>query len=362
MQLPQSYDTLSSFTQFEIKSLQVEDAIWASEKIPAKVHSEWEETVSLMQEIGMKPRLRTFRSWLWASATISSRALHVPWDEAGCLCPVGDFFNYAAPGDESSSEDADEETSAEGAAWNSEASLRQRLADGGYEEDEAAYCFYARRRYNKGEQVLLCYGTYTNLELLEHYGFLLSLNPNDKAFIPLDPGMKTSSTWPRDAAYVQGDGRPSFALLSTLRLWATPHHLRRMVGRRAYSGLQLSVENEASVMKWLTNKCQAVLDELPTGPAEDSSTMGMVDRMQECSSWEDCVGLVQSSGGEIREFLLANGLEEDGVAGSPLPGKVKRSMRRFRLALQWRLCYKKALLQCISYCRDTIDTISSQRR
>lgn len=93
---------------------------------------------------------------------ISSRALHVPWDEAGCLCPVGDFFNYAAPGAEPSPEDADDEASTaqlssscrfEGAAWNSEAGLQQRLTDGGYEEDEAAYCFYARKRYKKGEQV-----------------------------------------------------------------------------------------------------------------------------------------------------------------------------------------------------------------
>jgi len=35
--------------------------------------------------------------------------------------------------------------------------------------------------------VLLCYGTYTNLELLEHYGFLLNENSNDKVFIPLEP-------------------------------------------------------------------------------------------------------------------------------------------------------------------------------
>jgi len=26
--------------------------------------------------------------------------LHVPWDESGCLCSVGDLFNYLAPGKE----------------------------------------------------------------------------------------------------------------------------------------------------------------------------------------------------------------------------------------------------------------------
>ena len=24
--------------------------------------------------------------------------MHIPWDEAGCLCLVGDLFNYDAPG------------------------------------------------------------------------------------------------------------------------------------------------------------------------------------------------------------------------------------------------------------------------
>lgn len=115
-------------------------------------------------------------------------------------------------------------------------------------------------------------------------------------------------------------------------------------------------------MKWLASKCQEVLDGLPTGPADDSAAIMMVERMQECSSWGCCAGLVQSCEGEIREFLVANGMGEDSVAGSPLPGKLKRSMGRLRLALQWRLCYKRALLQCISYCRDTIDTISSQLR
>ena len=28
--------------------------------------------------------------------------MHIPWDEAGCLCLVGDLFNYDAPGMEPS--------------------------------------------------------------------------------------------------------------------------------------------------------------------------------------------------------------------------------------------------------------------
>lgn len=98
---------------------------------------------------------------------ISSRTLHTPWDDAGCLCPVGDFFNYAAPEEESFC--SEDEMHMGGVSSNC-SSLRaeisteksndeqldcnsQRLTDGGYEEDVAAYCFYARRNYKKGEQV-----------------------------------------------------------------------------------------------------------------------------------------------------------------------------------------------------------------
>lgn len=92
---------------------------------------------------------------------ISSRTLHVPWDEAGCLCPVGDLFNYAAPGESTTdplfsevpspcSNDTDSNLAAEQLDANS------RLTDGGYAEEVAKYCFYAKKHYRKGEQVSTC--------------------------------------------------------------------------------------------------------------------------------------------------------------------------------------------------------------
>lgn len=82
---------------------------------------------------------------------------------------MGDLFNYAAPGEETvCSEEVD--------SWMSAPSFQvsslsngdctqtlsmeqfdahdQRLTDGGYQEDVASYCFYARQNYTKGEQVL----------------------------------------------------------------------------------------------------------------------------------------------------------------------------------------------------------------
>jgi len=61
-------------------------------------------------------------------------------------------------------------------------------------------------------QVLLSYGTYTNLELLEHYGFLLNNNPNDKVYIPLEPGVSSCSSWPAESLYINQGGEPSYAL------------------------------------------------------------------------------------------------------------------------------------------------------
>ncbi|KAJ8618419.1 hypothetical protein MRB53_014605 [Persea americana] len=349
MQLPRTYDTLANFNLFEIQALQVDDAIWASEKAISKHQSDWKEALILMQEVGLKPQLLTFRSWLWASATISSRTLHTPWDDAGCLCPVGDFFNYAAPEEESfCSEDemhmvgVSSNCSSLRAEINTEKSNdeqldcnSQRLTDGGYEEDIAAYCFYARRNYKKGEQVLLCYGSYSNLELLEHYGFLLKSNPSDRAFIQLDMSIRSSHSWPNDSLYIQQDGKPSFALLSALRLWATAPNLRREVGHLAYSGSLLSTENEVSVMKWLSKKCQGLLETLPTSMEEDGLLLDVIDKMQ--NHWSPAFGVqMLACEGELNDFFLANGLQKGDVAGFQLTTKAMRSMQRWRLAVEWR--------------------------
>ena len=71
--------------------------------------------------------------------------MHIPWDAAGCFCPVGDFFNYAAP---------DEEQHLSEDSTNTDMGAKLlRLTDGVFEEKYDAYCFYARRDYKKGEQV-----------------------------------------------------------------------------------------------------------------------------------------------------------------------------------------------------------------
>ncbi|CAH8320190.1 unnamed protein product [Eruca vesicaria subsp. sativa] len=341
--LPRDYDLLATFGEFEKQALQVEDAVWAAEKAITKCKCEWEEAVTLMKELDLKPKFQSLQAWNWASATISSRTLHVPWDSAGCLCPVGDLFNYDAPGDDNAEE-----------AGHVVATQSERLTDGGFDGDANAYCLYARRNYQLGEQVLLCYGTYTNLELLEHYGFTLEDNSNDKVFIPLETSLYSlASSWPKDSLYIHQDGRPSYALVSTLRQWLIPQSQRdKSVMRLVYAGSQISVKNEIMVMKWVSEKCASVLKDLPTSVQEDIVLLQDIDKLQDPELRLE-QREVEALGSEVRAFLDVNHLINGGFSG-----KINRIMSKWRLSVQWRLRYKRTLADCISYCNDKINHLS----
>ncbi|XP_031739341.1 protein SET DOMAIN GROUP 40 isoform X3 [Cucumis sativus] len=364
--LPQSYDILATFGEFEKQALQqVDYAIWATEKAALKSRTDWRGVEGLMQESNIKSQLQTFKAWLWASATISSRTLYVPWDEAGCLCPVGDLFNYAAPEGESFNA-VDVLSFPSHASLNDELELLEEqrdsqwaLTDGGFEENASAYCFYARESYRKGEQVLLSYGTYTNLELLEYYGFLLQENPNDKVFIPIEHDIYGSSSWPKESLYIHQNGNPSFALLSALRLWATHPNKRRGVGHLAYAGSQLSVKNEILVMQWLSKNCHTVLNNLPTSIEEDNQLLCNIAKVQDLQVPRELQKTLLTYGGEFCAFLETNGVVNRDEAESHSSQKLKRSLDRWKLAVQWRLLYKKALVDCIGYCTTTICSLSS---
>ncbi|OWM64367.1 hypothetical protein CDL15_Pgr020333 [Punica granatum] len=370
--LPRYYDTLATFNQFEMQAFQVDDAIWAAERAKSCAESEWQQAQLLMQELKFKSVLLTFKAWLWASATISSRTLHAPWDEAGCLCPVGDLFNYSAPGVElqdgenatsvrsmQSTSLCNSRTADEAGAEQSATSL-QRLTDGGFEENLKAYCFYARKNYEKGEQVLLSYGTYTNLELLEYYGFLLNENPNDKVYIPLETSIYSSSSFPKELMYIHQNGKPSFALLCTLRLWATPPNERRSIGHLAYAGAQLSAKNEMSVMGLILEKSNAILRKLPTSIEEDNHILCGIDKIHDFHTLMEVHKLLSELGGDSCAFLESTGLRESLANNQFLPCKIRRSWYRWKLAVQWRVRYKKTLLDCISYCTRTIYFLQSK--
>ncbi|XP_020963041.1 protein SET DOMAIN GROUP 40-like isoform X2 [Arachis ipaensis] len=355
-----------------LSSTQVDEAIWVTEKAVLKTKSDWQQAHALMEDLKFKPRLLTFKAWVWASATISSRTLHIPWDSAGCLCPVGDLFNYDAPGKEpsdigdledllSSSSIHDGSLSNEDNTTVADAeqldSQSQRLTDGGFEEDANAYCFYARANYNKGDQVLLCYGTYTNLELLEHYGFILQENPNDKVFIPLEPAVYSSTSWSRESLYIHYNGKPSFALLAALRLWATPQIKRRSVAHLVYSGSKISADNENFIMKWLLKTCHGVLKNLPTSIEDDTLLLNAMDNSQDFCTFLEVTKLM-SLRDEVDTFLEAHNMKDKCSDSSiVLSRKTRWSMDKWKLSIQWRINYKKVLLDCISYCSQILDSL-----
>ena len=96
--------------------------------------------------------------------------MHISWDTAGGLCPVGDFFNYAPPEedphqlDESEATDIDSFLTSVNKGEKDDSSTEDlvvanpdKLTDGGYHEGLASYCFYAKRNYERGDQVLVMY-------------------------------------------------------------------------------------------------------------------------------------------------------------------------------------------------------------
>ncbi|OMO50526.1 hypothetical protein CCACVL1_30386 [Corchorus capsularis] len=355
--LPRSYDILAAFGEFEMQALQVDYAIWAAQKAVTKAEYEWKEATVLMKELKLKPQLLTLRAWIWATGTICSRTMHIPWDEAGCLCPVGDLFNYAAPGEDPNGfENADNLQNGD-IIDVVDTQHSQRLTDGAFEERASAYCFYARKNYKKREQVLLGYGTYTNLELLEHYGFLLDDNPNEKVFIPLEHDIHSSSSWPEDLLFIDQNGRPSFALLSTLRLWATPPHQRKSIGHLAYSGSQLSQGNELFVMKWLAKKCHVILKHMPTLIEEDKLLLSFIDKIQDFDNLWEWGKALPAFGNEFCDFLKATGMRIDDEFKSS-GRRTQMMIDRWKLAVQWRLNYKNIILNCISYCTGIISSLS----
>ena len=166
------------------------------------------------------PRVQKRRAWAWAHATVSSRTVFVPFDPAGALCPVGDLFNYAPPPPAHAPtflgtplEGGDEEETRDRVRPGDDEEPDQKPAgDGAWDEASGEYRFHARRAYRAGDQIMLCYGRYTNLELLEHYGFL----PRPSRATPTTSRSFRSSPARRDPG--DGDG-----VVSTPRVRALPN-------------------------------------------------------------------------------------------------------------------------------------------
>lgn len=192
---------------------------------------------------------------------------------------------------------------------------------------------------------------------------MLEYNSNDKVFIPLETSVYSlASSWPKYSLYIHQDGKPSFALVSTLRLWLIPQSQRdKSVMRHVYAGSQISVKNEILVMKWISEKCGSVLRDLPTSVLEDTVILDNIDKIQDPK-----LHLEQEEreafGSEVETFLDANDLwDVIGFSGKAVEfsRKTNRMMCKWRLSVQWRLRYKRTLADCISYCNENLNHLSA---
>jgi hypothetical protein len=226
-------------------------------------------------------------------------------------------------------------------------------------------------------QVLLCYGTYTNLELLEHYGFLLPFNPNDKVHIDLpsvnelNPGafrVCQEAVSPKDL-YIDYEGKPSFSLLSNLRLRAAPASLLKTRRHLALAGQQISPESDKVLFQWLKTKCQTMLRSCSTSFQADELLLQIVNahpsmvviRKFLASCKEDTTSpsissekwfnapehLQQVITHEVESFI-ASVFNSD---TSSIPAwQEDLRLERWRLAIEWRIGFKKIVMTCISRC------------
>lgn len=191
--------------------------------------------------------------------------------------------------------------------------------DGALDEVSGEYRIYTRRRYRAGEQVFLCYGRHTNLELLQHYGFVLEDNPHDTAPLPRHslppevalklPPPSTPGDSSSNGCYVHHNGTPSWELLRALRLASASAAERRSKAYLALQDQAISGASEACALGLLREVCWGVLRSLPTDAAQD------------------------------RRLLTQDAPALGGCA---------------RLAVEWRLGYKQILLRCAALCTQAI--------
>eukprot|EP00850_Spirogloea_muscicola_P009122 SM000050S17047 [mRNA] locus=s50:660021:663165:+ [translate_table: standard] len=357
--LPRAHTTLCTFSPADAAALQVPWAVDTAAAAAAGAQRDWLAAQPVLRDaIGARQGARkylTLGAWLWAASTVLSRTLYVLWDEAGALCPVGDLFNYEPPGvlgggcppavakggqwpgtEQAAVEGGDgvAEDSGDDEGWGLQ--LSERLTDGAFEPAVDAYCFYARRDYSEGEQVLICYGQYTNLELLEHYGFLLPDNPNDHILLSL-AALEVDSPPPPPLLPLLTTGRPSFSLLAAMRSLVAQstcggnsrplpsYHL-------AAAGLRISREGDTKVYTWLRSTCAELLSNIATTAIEDELLLQQLAH---------------------KRLTVSNSASSSGKS-------CHLGDLRLELAVRWRLAYKQLLSRAICHCNKRLVTLSQE--
>lgn len=218
--------------------------------------------------------------------------------------------------------------------------------DGAYCAATRMYHVTARRRYKTGEQVFLCYGKYTNLELLRTYGFLLDGgNAHDHVPVPSEPHLRRAA--PRHARefletqapedlHITSDGEPSWHLLQALRaLTCDPVTWRR--NHRSFSeGRRFSLEGDVRALERLIEVAADLFGEVrEPGPEASGSESG--------------------ENGQVGNMPAAGTAASSGSGALSLAGGGNAA-----LADQWREGYKAALRRCVQKANERLTRLRAQ--
>ena len=248
-----------------MQALEFEHAIEVARDSIEAVRSSWRRVDDLMDAVQLPRKFRTFGAYVWAHQTLISRTMYLPDDAAGCLTPFGDLFNYCPPPPPFTSMNVfsselvsrwkeDEEDEAMGSISG---------GDGHFADETNCYHILARQSYKIGDEVLLCYGAHTNLELLLYYGFLMEDNSHDKVPIPLE---HLTSLKPQENiliktadSFLHQNGCPSWSLLKALRLVALDRHSPSIHRSQVENGDRSSWADDVKAMNKLKNICIDIL-------------------------------------------------------------------------------------------------------
>ena len=411
-QLPRAYNLLASWTSAEIVALQAPEAIAVAERAAADMRASHARALPALAHLSLPPPFRADRAWTWARCTVSSRTVFVPFDDAGALCPVGDLFNYAPPPGSLSavdvlgtplacaslcalggnggragpvpSNDGDAATRGGAARRSAEddgAETRLDAGDGAYDEARDAYAFRARRRYEPGDQIMLCYGKHTNLRLLEHYGFLLppsATNANDAAPLAPIPGFSRRSVvsaeredktradvGARHAVSADAFGRLTWTALADLRADAAcaDADVRRLgLAKRARDvcrrGDSVSPAVERRVFEAVRDAAGRTLLGLETTAAQDEAALaevvvGSTEAPPEVTAPRRDAGLDEH--GAPREWMRDDDDDDDDALSSGARRRATEDASNATLAVRWRLAYKRAVQAAYRLAQARVD-------
>jgi len=290
-----------------ILELQVSYAVRACFEYHEQAMEEYSTAAILMDKLPMKDSWTSKAAWKWALSSISSRTMYFPGGGTGVLTPFGDLHNHAPPPPPFTLN----------LLGNCiEFSKHSVSGEGMFDPVTDRYQLSAQQEYQPDQQVYLCYGRHSNLDLLKLYGFVLRQNSHDFAILPFEyfPD-KVRQHFSGTEYTISQDGNPSFDLMRALRFASLTSKERSTYAHLVLKDLPVSRSSEHQALGILSASCQEALKGLPSTIDDDLVLLGLL----------------------LKKSKLTH--MEDGTM----------------MALRWRILYKEILLKAIETCTRALD-------